>query len=128
MLFLMRRILVNRGHKRLNLWKLLLHEHFRTKTGDRSMRIAECPALFKRDHESLILQFEIQLKQSILKVLLQGQRPVPYQRGPAALVICPNRKMLCGLKARDLSRHDSGNNMPMGRAFRPCFRSRSDMI
>ena len=42
----------------------------------------------------LILQFEIQLKQRILKDLLQGQRPVPYQRGPAALVSCPNRKML----------------------------------
>ena len=40
---------------------------------------------------ALPLQFEIQLKQLILKVLLQGQRLVPYQRGPAALVSWPNQ-------------------------------------
>ena len=77
---------------------------------------------------ALILQFAIHLKQRILKVLLQGQRLVPYQRGPAALVSWPNRKMLWGLKARYISHHDSGTNIRMGRAFSPCFIERSDMI
>ena len=54
--------------------------------------MAENP--FGRRLRTLVLQFEIQLKQRILKDLLQGQRPVPYQRGPTALVSGPNRKML----------------------------------
>ena len=84
--------------------------------------------LFCGEWFRLVLQFEIQLKQRILKVLLQGQRLVPYQRGPAALVSWPNRKMLWGLKARYISHHDSGTNIRMGRAFSPCFIERSDLI
>ena len=37
------------------------------------------------DGLSLVLQFEIQLKQRILKVLLQGQRPVTYQQCSKAI-------------------------------------------
>ena len=37
------------------------------------------------DGSSLVLQFEIQLKQRILKVLLQGQRPGTYQRCSKAI-------------------------------------------
>ena len=41
---------------------------------------------------ALILQLEIQFDPLVPKILLQGQRPVPYQRGPAALVAGRTKK------------------------------------
>ena len=67
----------------------------------------------------LILQLEMQLEPLVPKILLQGQRPVPYQRGPAALVAGRTKKKQEGLKARHICVRGGECNLQMGRAFSP---------
>ncbi|RLS85910.1 MAG: hypothetical protein DWI07_00015 [Planctomycetota bacterium] len=79
---------------------------------------------------ALILQFAIHLKQRILKVLLQGQRLVPYQRGPADLVSWPNRKMLWRTESPIHLTSRLRNQYPNGAGFQPLFHraKRFDLI